>query len=68
METVNQILLHDDLDFTLYIDELQERTHIAFGAGEKWSTLARVTAVRPHGELVEISVVTENPIVHTADQ
>ena len=56
-ETPNQVVLQDELDFTPYTGELQERTHIAFGAGEKWSTLARVTAVRPRGELVEISAV-----------
>ena len=67
-ETPNQVVLQDELDFTPYTGELQERTHIAFGAGEKWSTLARVTAVRPRGELVEISAVAENPVVHTADQ
>ena len=67
-ETPSQVVLQDELDFTPYTGELQERTHVAFGAGEKWSTLARVTAVRPRGELVEISAVAENPVVHTADQ
>lgn len=67
-ETPSQVVLQDELDFTPYTGELQERTHIAFGAGEKWSTLARVTAVRPRGELVETSAVAENPVVHTADQ
>lgn len=67
-ETPSRVALQDELDFMPYTGELQERTHIAFGAGEKWSTLARVTAIRPRGELVEISAVAENPVVHTADQ
>lgn len=67
-EMPNQMLLQDELDFRPYTGVRQERTHIAFGVGETWSTLARVTAVRPRGERVEISAVAENPAVHRADQ
>jgi hypothetical protein len=45
-----------------------ERTHFAFGIAEQWSLLARVIAVRPRGEQVEITCVAENALVHTADQ
>ena len=62
------MVLRDELGFTTYTGKLQERTHIAFGTGEKWSTLGRVTAVRPRGELVEISAVAANPVVHSTDQ
>jgi len=33
-----------------------------------WSQLARVMAIRPRGEQVEIACVVEHPLVHTADQ
>lgn len=45
-----------------------ERTHFTFGVAEQWSLLARVIAVRPRGEQVEITCVAENALVHTADQ
>ena len=44
-----------------------ERTHFAFGIAEQWSLLARVIAVRPRGEQVEITCVAEHPAVHSAD-
>lgn len=44
-----------------------ERTHFAFGMAEQWSLLARVIAVRPRGEQVEITCVAEHPAVHSAD-
>jgi len=33
-----------------------------------WSQMARVMAIRPRGEQVEIACVVEHPLVHTADQ
>ena len=44
-----------------------ERTHYAFGIAEQWSLMARVIAVRPRGEQVEITCVAEYPAVHSAD-
>ncbi len=44
-----------------------ERTHFAFGIAEQWSLLARVIAVRPRGEQVEITCVAEHSGVHSAD-
>ncbi|MBI1326998.1 MAG: phage tail protein [Alphaproteobacteria bacterium] len=63
-----QVMLAEELDFTPYTGSEQERTHFAFGIGEQWGVLARVTAVKPRGDLVEIASVVENPLVHTADQ
>ena len=63
-----QIMMAEELDFTPYTGSEQERTHFAFGIGEQWGVLARVTAVKPRGDLVEIASVVENPLVHTADQ
>ena len=45
-----------------------ERTHYAFGQTDDWGLQARVIAVRPRGEQVEITCVAEHPAVHTADQ
>ena len=63
----NQVIIQGDFNFEPYTGESQERTHVAFGVGNEWSTLARVTAVRPRGDVIEISAVTEHPAVHTAD-
>lgn len=64
----NQIRLLEEIDFTPYAGTEEERTHFSFGVGEHWGVLARVLAVRPRGEIIEISAVVENPLVHTADQ
>jgi sulfur carrier protein ThiS len=63
-ETTNQVKLLEPVDVLPYIGEQQERTHVAFGLGEQWATLARVTEVRPRGEMVEIRCVAEHPAVH----
>lgn len=45
-----------------------ERTHVVFGPGQTWATLAKVTEVRPTGLYsVRIEAVAEDPSVHTAD-
>ena len=63
-----QLQLLEEIDFTPYTGTEEERTHFSFGVGEHWGVLARVLAVRPRGEIIEISAVVENPLVHTADQ
>ncbi len=63
-----QVQLIDEIDFTPYTGSKEERTHFSFGIGEDWGVLARVTAIKPRGDLIEIASVVENPIVHTADQ
>ncbi len=52
---------------TPYTDASEERTHFAFGAGEAWGSKARVIAVKPRGEHVEITAVAEDVRVHQAD-
>ena len=62
------VVLSEDLDLELYTGAEEERTHFAFGAGEAWGLRARVMAVRPRGEQVEITAVGEDMRVHEADQ
>ena len=62
------VLLDEDLDLEPYIGADEERTHFAFGAGEAWGLRARVMAVRPRGEQVEITAVGEDARVHEADE
>ena len=62
------VVLSEDLEFELYTGADEERTHFAFGAGETWGLRARVLAVRPRGEQVEITAVGEDDRVHEADQ
>ena len=62
------VLLDEDLDLEPYTGTEEERTHFAFGPGEEWGLRARVMAVRPRGEQVEITAVGEDVRVHTADQ
>ena len=67
-ESNSQVVLQADPDLTPFTGASEERTHFAFGQGQAWAVLARVVAVKPRGNLVEISCVAENPLVHTADQ
>ena len=62
------VLLDEDLDIEPYTGADEERTHFAFGPGEAWGLRARVLAVRPRGEQVEITAVGEDARVHEADQ
>ena len=62
------VLLNEDLDLEPYTGADEERTHFAFGAGEGWGLRARMMAVRPRGEQVEITAVGEDARVHEADQ
>lgn len=62
------VVLSDPPDMTPYTGSDRERTHVVFGKGETWRTLAKVTAIKPRGLYeVGIEVVTEDPSVHTAD-
>jgi hypothetical protein len=65
---VQQVVFANLLDIPMETGLSAERTHFAFGVAEQWSLLARVIAVRPRGEQVEITCVAEHPAVHTADQ
>ena len=62
------VVLSEDLDLEPYTGADEERTHFAFGAGEAWGLRARVMAVRPRGEQVEITAVGEDARVHEADR
>jgi sulfur carrier protein ThiS len=62
-----EVILQDDIGFTPYTGQDKERTHAAFGVGENWTTLARITGIRPRDSLVEITAVAENNAVHLAD-
>ena len=62
-----QVHLMEEIDVTPYTDTSEERTHFGFGAGEAWGTKARVIAVKPRGENVEITAVAEDDRVHEAD-
>ena len=63
-----QVIFAEPPDIPIETGLSAERTHFAFGIAEQWSLLARVIAVRPRGEQVEITCVAEHPAVHTADQ
>ena len=62
------VVLNEDLDIEPYTGAEEERTHFAFGPGEAWGLRARVLAVRPRGEQVEITAVGEDVRVHEADR
>ncbi len=62
------VILSEDLDIAPYTGAEEERTHFAFGVGEAWGLRARVLAVRPRGEQVEITAVGEDARVHEADR
>lgn len=62
-----QVVFADLPDIPIETGLSAERTHFAFGVAEQWSLLARVIAVRPRGEQVEITCVAEHPAVHNAD-
>ena len=62
------VVLSEDLDLEPYTGAEEERTHFAFGPGEAWGLRARVMAVRPRGEQVEITAVGEDARVHEADR
>ena len=61
------VILSENLDIAPYTGADEERTHFAFGPGEAWALRARVLAVRPRGEQVEITAVGEDDRVHQAD-
>ena len=65
--TASELVLAEDPGFTPYTGTTEERTHFAFGPGDVWSLKARVLAVRPRGEQIEIACVGEHEAVHTAD-
>jgi len=65
--TAKQIALDTEPTIVPYAGRDEERTHVVFGAGERYRQRAIVTAVRARGNVVEISAVNEDDRVHTAD-
>ena len=55
------VVLSEDPDPVPYTGAEEERTHFAFGPGEAWGLRARVLAVRPRGEQVEITAAARTP-------
>lgn len=56
-------------DITPYTGSAEERTHFTFGIGTAYRQLALVTSARPRGlHQVELALVNEDALVHSADQ
>ncbi|AVM76187.1 host specificity factor TipJ family phage tail protein [Magnetospirillum gryphiswaldense] len=54
----------DPLTLTPYTGGSEERTYFSFGPGQAWAQSARVLAIRPRAEQVEITAVAEDSRVH----
>jgi len=54
----------DPLTVTPYTGGSEERTYFSFGPGQAWAQTARILAIRPRAEQVEITVVAEDARVH----
>lgn len=69
----NQIVISvspesQDAKFRWATGDSNERTHVIFGVGSNWRQRGLVMAVKPKGlTSVELKVVVENDLVHTAD-
>jgi len=54
----------DPLTVTPYTGGSEERTYFSFGPGQAWAQTARILAIRPRAEQVEIFAVAEDSRVH----
>jgi hypothetical protein len=54
----------DPLTVTPYVGGSEERTYFSFGPGQAWAQTARILAIRPRVEQVEITAVAEDSRVH----
>jgi hypothetical protein len=54
----------DPLTVTPYVGGSEERTYFSFGPGQAWAQTARILAIRPRAEQVEILAVAEDSRVH----
>jgi hypothetical protein len=54
----------DPLTVTPYTGGAEERTYFSFGPGQAWAQTARILAIRPRAEQVEITAVAEDSRVH----
>jgi predicted phage tail protein len=58
------VRLTEPLSVTPYTGGSEERTYFSFGPGKAWAQSARVLAIRPRAEQVEITAVAEDDRVH----
>jgi predicted phage tail protein len=58
------VRLAEPLTVTPYIGGSEERTYFSFGPGQAWAQTARILAIRPRAEQVEITAVAEDARVH----
>lgn len=64
-EVSTEIILDTLPDIEISTDTNRERTHFAFGTNDKWSIFARITAIRPRSDKVELTAVIEDSRVHS---
>lgn len=64
-EVSTEIILDTLPDIEISTDTNRERTHFAFGTNNKWSIFARITAIRPRSDKVELTAVIEDSRVHS---
>ena len=58
------VRLAEPLTVTPYTGGSEERTYFSFGPGQAWAQSARILAIRPRAEQVEITAVAEDARVH----
>lgn len=58
------VRLTEPLTVTPYTGGYEERTYFSFGPGQAWAQSARILAIRPRAEQVEITAVAEDARVH----
>ncbi|MDO8605160.1 MAG: host specificity factor TipJ family phage tail protein, partial [Phaeospirillum sp.] len=58
------VRLAEPLTITPYTGGSEERTYCSFGPGQAWAQTARILAIRPRAEQVEITAVAEDARVH----
>ncbi|BAE49996.1 host specificity factor TipJ family phage tail protein [Paramagnetospirillum magneticum] len=58
------VRLAEPLTVTPYTGGSEERTYFSFGSGQAWAQTARILAIRPRAEQVEITAVAEDFRVH----
>ena len=58
------VRLVEPLTVTPYTGGSEERTYFSFGPGQAWAQSARILAIRPRAEQVEITAVAEDARVH----
>jgi hypothetical protein len=66
--TAYDVILMTPPDITPQTGIEEERTHVAFGAGNTWAAQAKVLSVKPKGRYqVDIEAIVDDPSVYTAE-